>query len=58
MPRLSMKKRSAPRVPHESLPEDRCYLCDAVVGRTDQVVRVHDATMHRHCYEQDIRRGR
>jgi hypothetical protein len=53
-----MKRRGAPRVPQQSLPEDRCYLCDAAVGRTDQVVRVHDATMHRHCYEEDIRRGR
>ena len=70
MPRPPMKKRTASRAQppgrqspvrvehHDTLPEDRCYLCDAAVGRTDEVVRVHDATMHRRCYEQDIRRGR
>jgi hypothetical protein len=53
-----MQKPSASRGQQDSLAEERCYLCDAAVGRTDEVVRVHDATMHRHCYEQDIRRGR
>jgi hypothetical protein len=38
--------------------EERCYLCDGMVKRNDQVVRVHEATMHRRCYEEDIRRGR
>jgi len=40
------------------MPEERCYLCDGMVKRNDQVVRVHEATMHRRCYEEDIRRGR
>ena len=57
MPRPPMKP-SAARVQQDSLPEERCYLCDAAVRRTDEVVRVHDATMHRRCYEEDIRRGR
>ena len=57
MPRPPMKP-SAARVQQDALPEERCYLCDAAVGRTDEVVRVHEATMHRRCYEQDIRRGR
>jgi hypothetical protein len=42
----------------EPMPEERCYLCDGMVKRNDQVVRVHEATMHRRCYEEDIRRGR
>jgi len=57
MPRPPMKL-SAARVQQDALPEERRYLCDAAGGRTDEVVRVHDATMHRRCYEQDIRRGR
>ena len=40
-------------------PEDhRCYLCDARVARDEEIVRVHEATMHRRCFEEDIRRGR
>jgi len=31
------------------LPEERCYLCDSSVARTDEIVRVHEATMHRRC---------
>ena len=42
----------------EPMPEERCYFCDGMVKRNDQVVRVHEATMHRRCYEEDIRRGR
>ena len=57
MPRPPMKP-SAARVKQDAPPEECCYLCDAAVGRTDEVVRVHDATMHRRCYEEDIRRGR
>jgi gas vesicle structural protein len=41
-----------------ALPAEHCYLCDAVVRRNDEVVRVHEAMMHRRCYEEDIRRGR
>jgi len=40
-------------------PEDhRCYLCDALVARDHEIVRVHEAMMHRRCFEEDIRRGR
>ena len=42
MPRPPMKKPSAARVQQDALPEERCYLCDAAVGRTDEVVRVHE----------------
>ncbi len=45
--------RSAP-----PMPEERCYLCDGMVKRDDEIVRVHEATMHRRCFEEDIRRGR
>jgi len=38
--------------------DERCYLCDAIVARDDEIVRVHEATMHRLCFEEDIRRGR
>jgi hypothetical protein len=42
----------------DPLAEEQCYLCDAIVARTDEIVRVHEATMHRRCYEEDIQRGR
>jgi len=55
-------RRGRPRtgaiVRQDSLPEDRCYLCEAIVARDDEIVRVHEATMHRRCFEEDIRRGR
>jgi hypothetical protein len=28
------------------------------VARDEEIVRVHEATMHRRCFEEDIRRGR
>jgi len=42
----------------QPMPEERCYLCDAVVKRNDEVVRHHGLMMHRQCYEEDLRRGR
>jgi hypothetical protein len=56
--RPSRRRRRMPVERRDPLPEERCYLCDAIVTRTDEIVRVHEATMHRRCYEQDIRRGR
>jgi len=38
--------------------EEPCYLCDAVVKRHDEVVRLHGLILHRRCYEEDIRKGR
>ena len=47
-------RRGRPRtgaiVRQDSLPEDRCYLCEAIVARDDEIVRVHEATMHRRCF--------
>lgn len=37
---------------------DRCYLCGRQLERDDKVVRIHETTMHRGCYEADIERGR
>ena len=42
----------------QPMPEERCYLCDAMVERNDEVVRFHGLMMHRRCYEEDIRKGR
>lgn len=39
-------------------PDVRCYLCARVVQADDKVVRVHETTVHRRCYEADIQRGR
>jgi hypothetical protein len=57
---LSERRRpkSPRRTPPNELPEEPCYLCDTLLKRDDEVVRVHEATMHRRCYEEDIRRGR
>ena len=52
------RPRPGPIVRQDLLPEDRCYLCDAVVKRAEEIVRIHEATVHRRCYEEDIRRGR
>jgi len=35
-----------------------CYLCGRVVEADHKVLRVHETTVHRRCYEEDIRRGR
>ena len=42
----------------QPMPEERCYLCDAMGKRNDEVVRLHGLMMHRRCYEEDIRKGR
>jgi hypothetical protein len=55
------RRRAAPsnvNGPRSDVREIRCYLCDRAVKRADEIVRVHEATMHRRCYEADIRRGR
>jgi len=52
------RRRRTPVARRQLTPEEPCYLCDAVVKRYDEVVRVHEATMHRRCYEEDILRGR
>ena len=39
-------------------PDTNCYLCGNELLREDKVVRVHETTMHRRCYEADIQRGR
>jgi hypothetical protein len=38
--------------------DTNCYLCGTELQRDEKVVRVHETTMHRDCYEKDIRRGR
>jgi len=42
----------------QPMPEERCYLCDAMVERNDEVVRLHGLMMYRRRYEEDIRKGR
>jgi len=42
-------QRRMPVERRDPLPEERCYLCDSSVARTDEIVRVHEATMHRRC---------
>jgi hypothetical protein len=37
---------------------DHCYLCGRPIDSTDRVARLHETTMHRDCYERDIRQGR
>ena len=54
------EQRSEDRVVRKpvSPPDTTCYLCGAELEREDKVARVHETTMHRSCYESDIRRGR
>jgi len=52
------KRRTSRLVRQRAELELRCYLCDGGVKRDDEIVRVHEATMHRRCYEADIRHGR
>jgi hypothetical protein len=52
------RAKTAPIVRQPPSSDIRCYLCARIVKAEDKVLRVHEATVHRHCYEEDIRRGR
>jgi len=52
------RRRRTPVARRQPTLDELCYLCDGAVKRDDQIVRIHEATMHRRCYEEDIRRGR
>ncbi len=52
------RSRESSTLTAQPMPEERCYLCDAIIIRNDQVVRHHGLMMHRQCYEEDIRKGR
>ena len=53
----------APNVERPSLADKdtyatTCYACGLPIDLQEQVTRMHEATMHRDCYERDIDRGR
>jgi len=52
------RRRRTPVARRQPTPEEPCYLCDAMVKRYEEVVRLHGLMLHRRCYEEDIRRGR
>jgi hypothetical protein len=58
VPRRCPDRHKKPVVRHPPTPDERCYLCGRIVRAEDKVVRVHETTVHRVCYEDDIRRGR
>jgi len=57
-PRRAKRRAKMPITREPPTPDPRCYLCARVVAADDKVLRVHETTVHRRCYEADIRRGR